>query len=75
MFVELPQGADNEEEKARLKEQIEDKKEYIRILDNKLLNADFVRNAPAQVVQKEQEKKTQAQEQLAKLQQKYDSLA
>jgi valyl-tRNA synthetase len=75
LFLELPQGIDNTEEKARIKEQIEDKKEYIRILDLKLLNADFVRNAPAHVVQKEQEKKVQSQEQLDKLQQKYNSLS
>ena len=75
IFVELPVGIDNEEEKARLKAQIDEKKEYIRILDLKLLNADFVKNAPTHVVQKEQEKRSQAHEQMEKLQQKYNSLA
>jgi len=65
---------DNTEERARIKEQIDDKKEYIRILDIKLMNSDFVRNAPTHVVQKEQEKRAQAAEQLQKLEQKFSLL-
>jgi valyl-tRNA synthetase len=38
------------------------------------LNADFVKKAPESIVRAEQDKKLQAQEQLKKLQEKYNSL-
>lgn len=75
LSVAVPlQEIDVEEEKSRLKEQIQNKKEYLRVLDAKLLNADFVHNAPEKVVRMEQEKRVQAEDQLKKLQEKYDSL-
>ena len=63
-----------EGERTRLKEQIEDKKEYIRILNVKLMNQNFVANAPEKVVRAEMEKKKQAEDQLVKLEEKYASL-
>ena len=75
LFITLPVADINvEEEKARLKEQIENKKEYLRVLDQKLLNGDFVRNAPEKVVRIEQDKKHQAEDQLKKLLEKFNSL-
>ncbi len=58
-------------EKNRIKEQIEDKKEYIRILNIKLMNQHFVANAPEKVVRIEMDKKHQAEDQLKKLEEKY----
>jgi valyl-tRNA synthetase len=72
IFVDLGDTIDKEAEKLRLKSQIDDKKDYIRILDLKLMNADFVRNAPEHVVRLEQDKKVQAQDQLEKLIEKYN---
>lgn len=74
IFVDLGDTVDNEEEKLRIKTQIEDKKDYIRKLDSKLLNADFIKNAPEQLVRSEQEKRRQAQELLEKLQEKYNKI-
>lgn len=75
IYVNLWENINNEDELDRLKLQIEDKKDYIRKLDIKLLNADFIRNAPEQLVRSEQEKKIQAQEQLEKLKEKFSKLS
>ncbi|MDD2487092.1 MAG: valine--tRNA ligase [Candidatus Gracilibacteria bacterium] len=74
IFVDLGVNLDAEEEKERLKIQIDDKKEYIKIIDHKLLNNEFVKNAPENIVRSEHEKKRQAQEQLEKLLIKFNSL-
>jgi len=57
-----------------LKEQILDTKEYIAILDKKLLNESFVRNAPEALVRKEMDKKTEAFDKLSKLEDKLEKL-
>jgi valyl-tRNA synthetase len=46
---------------------ITDAKEYIAILDKKLLNENFVRNAPTSLVREEMDKKEQAKQKLEKL--------
>jgi valyl-tRNA synthetase len=51
-----------------------DTKEYIAILDRKLLNESFVRNAPAQLVQAEMQKKAQAEDKLRKLEEKLNKI-
>jgi valyl-tRNA synthetase len=56
-----------------LKEQIQDTREYISILDKKLLNESFVRNAPKNLVHAEMAKKEQAKQKLKKLDEKYKS--
>lgn len=70
IFVDNSNALDTEKEAERLKTQIEDTKEYISILDKKLLNDSFVRNAPANLVRAEMEKKEQACEKLKKLEEK-----
>lgn len=70
IFVDATNAIDKEAEVERLKLQINDTKEYILILDKKLLNESFVRNAPADLVRKEMEKKSQALEKLSKLEEK-----
>jgi len=54
----------------RLKDQISDTKEYIALLDKKLLNEAFIRKAPESLVRSEMEKKEQARDKLVKLTEK-----
>lgn len=63
-----------EEERKRLAEQIETKKEYVRTLAAKLKNNAFVANAPEKIVRIEMEKKRVVESELAKLEEKYKSL-
>jgi valyl-tRNA synthetase len=70
VFVDNSNALDVDAEIARLKEQIEDTKQYIIIIDKKLLNESFVRNAPANLVRAEMEKKEQAKDKLKKLEEK-----
>lgn len=74
VYVDTANAIDVESEKARLKEQILDTKQYIAILDKKLLNESFVRNAPKDLVHAEMEKKSQATAKLEKLEDKFNSL-
>lgn len=73
VYVDTENALDVEKETERLKEQIRDSKEYIAILDKKLLNESFVRNAPKDVVRAEMEKKEQAKQKLIKLEEKMKS--
>ena len=75
VYVDTENALDLELETSRLKEQIEDSKEYISILDKKLLNESFVRNAPKNLVHLEMEKKEKAKQKLDKLQDKLSSLS
>lgn len=74
VYIDTSNALDIKSEKARLHAEILDIKDYISLLDRKLLNESFVRNAPASLVQKEQEKKEQARRKLEKLEEKYNSL-
>lgn len=71
-FIDISNAVDREKERERLKEKIDDAREYIAILDKKLLNENFVRKAPQSLVREEMEKKKQAQEKLKKLEEKLD---
>ncbi len=74
VYVDLENALDLEKEIERLKEQILDTKEYIAILDKKLLNESFVRNAPEHLVRAEMDKKSKAQDKLNKLEEKLSKL-
>jgi valyl-tRNA synthetase len=74
IYLDVGSLVDPETEKARLKAEIENKKEYLRVLDLKLTNREFIKNAPEKIVRAEQEKKRIAEEQLDKLLQKYSNL-
>jgi len=74
VYVDTANALDIEKEIARLKAQILDTKEYIAILDKKLLNESFVRNAPEHLVRAEMEKKAQAKDKLKKLEEKLTKL-
>jgi valyl-tRNA synthetase len=75
IFLDTSAIVDTEAEKERLKNEIKNKREYIRILELKLTNQDFVKNAPEKVVRIEQDKHRQAEEQVEKLTQKLEHLA
>jgi len=70
VYIDTSNALDLDIEIQRLKEQINDTKEYIAILDKKLLNESFVNKAPEKLVRIEMEKKEQAREKLEKLQEK-----
>jgi len=75
VYVDTSNSLDIEKETMRLKDQIEDTKEYIAILDKKLLNENFVRNAPEHLVRSEMDKKEQAKDKLKKLEDKLGKLS
>jgi valyl-tRNA synthetase len=62
------------EERSRLSKEIEIKKNYIRAQQSKLKNTAFVSNAPEKVVRAEMEKLHLAENELAKLEEKYKQL-
>lgn len=74
VYVDTSNAIDIEKESAKFKEQISDTKEYIAILDKKLLNASFVERAPEHLVRAEMEKKTQAEDKLHKLEEKLEKI-
>jgi len=74
VYVDTSNALDIEKEISRIKEQIDDTKEYIAILDKKLLNPNFVEKAPSHLVRVEMEKKTGAEDKLKKLEEKLESL-
>lgn len=74
IFVDNSNAKDMEGEIERLKGQIDDTKEYIWLLDRKLLNDSFVRNAPPALVRAEMEKKAEAKEKLKKLEEKLEKI-
>lgn len=62
------------EELTRIEEQIENKKDYIRVLKAKMSNAQFVKNAPEKVVRIEMDKLHTTEWELEKLQEKAKNL-
>ena len=74
IYIDTSNALDLDKEIERLTLQIADTKEYISILDKKLLNENFVNKAPESLVRAEIEKKDKAKEKLQKLQEKLDSL-
>lgn len=70
VFVDTSNALDLDKEISRIKEQIEDTKEYISILDKKLLNESFIGKAPESLVRAEMDKKEQAKNKLEKLEEK-----
>ncbi len=74
VYIDTSNALDIEKEIKRLKAQIADTKEYITIIDKKLLNENFVKNAPEKLVRAEMEKKEQAKDKLFKLEDKLVSL-
>lgn len=74
IFLDNSNAKDMSAEIERLKASITDTKEYIALLDRKLLNESFVRNAPSTLVRAEMEKKADAQDKLKKLEEKLEKI-
>ncbi|MCT4616649.1 MAG: valine--tRNA ligase [Candidatus Gracilibacteria bacterium] len=74
IYVNTDNALDKDKEIERLNLQISDTKDYICILDKKLLNESFVANAPKDLVRAEMDKKDKAIEKLAKLEEKLTRL-
>lgn len=74
VYVDISNAIDIDKEAERISLLIEDTKDYILKLDKKLLNENFVRNAPSQLVREEMEKKEQAKHKLEKLEEKLKNL-
>jgi valyl-tRNA synthetase len=75
VFIDTSNALDVEKETDRLKDQITDTKEYIALLDKKLLNESFISRAPERLVRAEMEKKEQAKQKLEKLEEKLTKLS
>lgn len=74
IYIKVWEFISAEDEINRLNLEIKDKKEYIRILDNKLLNPSFVANAPAKLVRIEQDKRSKAETELKALSESLDNI-
>lgn len=74
VYIDTSNALDIEKEISRIKEQINDTKEYIAILDKKLLNEAFINKAPEKLVRIEMDKKQQAKIKLEKLEEKLSKL-
>lgn len=70
VYIDISNAIDNTKEIERLEVSISDTREYIALLDRKLLNESFVRKAPQSLVREEMEKKKQAQDKLTMLEEK-----
>ena len=74
IYLHLDGEVDKEKEKTRLQKEIDTVAPYVVQMEKKLANSEFVDNAPAQVVEAEQQKLTDAKEKLEKLQTQLDAL-
>ncbi len=72
--LDLAGAVDTTKEKARLEKEIQELKKYTVGLENKLANKEFVKNAPKEVVEKEQDKLNEVKSKLEKLQQQFENL-
>lgn len=67
IFIPLDGLVDTEKEKQRLKKEIENLENYIKILNVKLSNDKFAKNAPAEIVKTEKTRLEEAEGKLEKL--------
>ncbi len=75
VYIDTSNALDLDKEKQKLKDQIIDTKKYIAILDKKLLNESFIRNAPDKLVRAEMDKKANWEDKLKKLEEKLIKIA
>ncbi|MBU0614222.1 valine--tRNA ligase [Patescibacteria group bacterium] len=75
IFVPLAGIIDVKEEAKRLEKELSETKKYLHSLEAKLLNKEFVKNAPRSVVEKEEEKKSVAFKRIKKLEENLTCLA
>lgn len=74
VFVDMAGLVDVEKEKIRLQGELDQVNKYLIGLENKLANAEFVQNAPAAVVEKEQQKLVEAKDKKEKLEKQLQQL-
>ena len=74
IYIDLAGIIDTEAEKERLSKEIADAEKYIKSLEGKLANEQFVANAPEAVVNTEKEKLQNSQEKLEKLQNQLNNI-
>ncbi|TAN32647.1 valine--tRNA ligase [Patescibacteria group bacterium] len=74
VFMDLAGSVDLVKEKERLKKEIEQTEKYVEIQKKKLANKEFVANAPAEIVEKEQQKLSECEAKLGKLKNQLKSL-
>ncbi len=72
--LDLVGAVDAAKEKPRLEKEIQELKKYAAGLENKLSNKEFVNNAPKEVVDKEKDKLSEAQNKLEKLEEQLKNL-
>lgn len=75
VMIDMGGAVDTGEEKARIKNEIMETEKYIKILEGKLSNKDFVSRAPASVVEGEKGKMEKAKDKMEKLQSQLKSLS
>jgi len=74
VFIDLADAVDLGKETERLSKEIVELKKYLASLEIKLNNPEFKQNAPVAVVEKEQQKLTEAKEKLIKLNNQLEGL-
>ena len=74
IFIPLGGLVDTEKEKARLAKEIEQLDKYIATLSGKILNKNFVQNAPEAIVEGEKAKLTEAKVRLTQMKEQLGSL-
>jgi valyl-tRNA synthetase len=74
IFIPLEGLIDIDQERARLEKELEQKRSYFEKLQNKLRNEDFVKRAPAEVIEGEKEKLAKTEELIEKLNKNLESL-
>jgi valyl-tRNA synthetase len=72
--LDLSSAVDVEKEKTRLTKEMEETQKYVTNLDKKLSNEEFVKNAPAAIVEGEKNKLKEAQEKLEKISKQLEEL-
>ncbi|MEL6705779.1 MAG: hypothetical protein AAFP15_16045 [Bacteroidota bacterium] len=74
VFVPLTGMINLEQERARLTKEIEQKKGFLKGVEKKLSNENFVSRAPEAIVEKERQKAADARAEIAKLEANRDDL-
>lgn len=74
IYLPLAELIDFEKEKERLEKEIQNLGKYIKGVESKLKNSDFVNNAPKEIVEAERAKVKEAQEKLNKLKQQIEDV-
>ncbi len=74
VYIDLEGVVDAGKEQKRLEKEIVELKKYTGNLEKKLTNKEFIKNAPKEIIEKEKQKLSEAQEKLEKLQKQLTDL-